>query len=327
MSSFAIFTGTWDGWRKGCKDQGEVTISIEGRWNYGPPDPVTLGAQGLGTTIFTANPFTTYTPAVLVRNLFWRQGSREAGWRYRIGRVTPDQFFASSRHVTPLDTFLPIGSGAFVIALPDSGLGWIGGLYLNDSVNIAACVHDANADRTDFGDLGEGDLFKAVELQFKLLTFTENAGYSKVTFWHTDGTSDGLPLNGSLGPEGWGVYIKMEQELSRDGRLVGVGRWGRSENGSALYERLAGANFVLYDPFCSGRYKRMGFESDVVGLGYTYARQNGVNRDESSVEGLYRFPLLPEMDCTVAYQAIFNPGLDPNNDFGSAISLRFRTTW
>ena len=37
--------------------------------------------------------------------------------------------------------------------------------------------------------------------------------------------------------------------------------------------------------------------------------------------------LFPEMDATVAYQAIFNPGLDPNNEFGSAISLRFRSTW
>ncbi len=45
MSSFAIFTGTWDGWNKGCPCQGEVTISVEGRWNYGPPDPFTLGSE------------------------------------------------------------------------------------------------------------------------------------------------------------------------------------------------------------------------------------------------------------------------------------------
>ena len=231
MSSFMIMTGTWDGFRKGEPCQGEITCSVEGRWNYGPPDPVTLGAQGLGTALFTANPFTTYTPTFLVRNLFWRQGSEEAGWRYRIGRVTPDQFLASSRHITPLDTFLPIGTGAFVIGLPDSGLGWIGGFYLTDRINIVGVVHDANANRTNFGELDEGDLFKAVELQVKILPFTENAGYSKVTFWHTDGTADGQPLNGSTGPEGWGVYIKLEQELTKDGRLIAVGRWGRSDKG------------------------------------------------------------------------------------------------
>lgn len=327
MSSFLILTGTWDGWRKGCPDQGEITCSVEGRWNYGPPDPVALGAAGLGTTLFTANPFTTYTPTFLVRNLFWRQGSREAGWRYRIGRVTPDQFLASSRHVTPLDTFLPIGTGAFVIGLPDSGLGWIGGLYINDRVNLAAVVHDANANRFDMGHLSEGDLFTALELQVKLLPRTKNAGYSKVTLWHSDGTADGQPLNGSTGNQGWGIYFKYEQELTCDGRLIGVGRWGRSYKASAVFERLAGAHLIYYDPFHSGRYERMGFESDVVGVGYDYGRAFNALRDESDVEVFYRFPLFPETDMTIAYQGIFNPGANTTNDFGSAVSLRIRSTW
>lgn len=327
MSSFYIFTGTWDGWHKGELCQGEITTSIEGRWNYGPPDPLTLGAAGLGTTLFTANPFTTYTPAFLVRNLFWRQGSREAGWRYRIGRVTPDQFLATSRHVAPLDTFLPIGTGSFVIALPDSGLGWIGGIYVNDWFNIAAVVHDANANRFNFGRLQEGDLFKALEFQVKLLPLTDNGGYSKVTLWHTDGTATGLPLNGSTGPEGWGVYIKAEQELTQDGRVVAVGRWGRSEKGSALYEKLAGTQLVCYDPLNSGRYDRMGFEADVVGIGFDWGRQTGAMRDESNINTFYRFPLFPDLDATFHYQAIFNPGMNPLSDFGSAISLRLRSTW
>ncbi|MEM8680833.1 MAG: hypothetical protein AAGF97_15905 [Planctomycetota bacterium] len=88
-----------------------------------------------------------------------------------------------------------------------------------------------------------------------------------------------------------------------------------------------GAHLVLYDPLHSGRYERMGFESDVFGLCYDYAKQTGVEREESDVECFYRFPLLPEVDATIAYQAIFNPGLDPNNDFGSAISIRLRSNW
>ena len=47
----------------------EITMSVEGRWNYGPPDPVALGVAGLQTTLFTANPFTTYDPAFLVLHL------------------------------------------------------------------------------------------------------------------------------------------------------------------------------------------------------------------------------------------------------------------
>ena len=244
------FVGTWDGWRKGCPNQGEITLGIDGRWNWGTTDPLTLGNVGLGSLTFTANPFGTYTPTFLVRNLFWRQGSREAGWMYRIGRVTPDAFLNTSRHINPLSTFLPIaGTGAFAMGLPDSGLGMFAGMFVNDCVNVAGVVSDANADRFDFGDIDEGDLFTAVELQVKILPLTENAGYSKVTFWHNDGTKFGNAINGSTGKEGWGVFIKHEQELTCDGRAIAIARWGRSYKDSALYEQQAAASFVLYDPF------------------------------------------------------------------------------
>ena len=71
----------------------------------------------------------------------------------------------------------------------------------------------------------------------------------------------------------------------------------------------------------------MGFLADAVGVASTWGRATGALRDESDVQVLYRFPLFPEMDATIAYQAIFNPGLNPNSDFGSAISLRRRSTW
>ena len=77
----------------------------------------------------------------------------------------------------------------------------------------------------------------------------------------------------------------------------------------------------------SGSFKDMGFNADLAGVAYNRVQPTGVDRDESNVELFYRFSLFPEMDATVAYQMIFNPGLDPTNDFGSAMSLRFRSTW
>lgn len=328
MASFLQFNATWDGFRKRCRNRGEITLGLEGRWNWGTTDPTTLGAVGLGSQTFTSNPFTTYTPTFLVRNLFWRQGSREAGWMYRIGRVTPDQFLSTSQHVTPLLHNLPIaGTGAFAMGLSDSGLGMFGGIFLNDWANIAGVVTDANADRTDFGDLGEGDLFTALELQVKLLPLTEKAGYSKLTFWHNDGTSDGNAINGSTGAEGWGWFFKGEQELSCDGRMIALLRYGKSYNDSALYEKLAAAHLIVYDPFNSGRYKRRGFNADLAGLVYSWVKPAGASRDESNFEAFYRFALFPEMQATVSYQAIVNPALDPTNDYGSAVSLRLRSTW
>ncbi|MGI9472471.1 MAG: hypothetical protein ACR2NZ_13100 [Rubripirellula sp.] len=328
MSTFMTFVATWDGWRKGRPNQGELTIGLDGRWNWGTIDPTTLGARGLGSAGLTANPFTTYTPTFLVRNLFWRQGGQEAGWAYRIGRVTPDQFLSSSRHITPLTTFLPAsGTGAFSMGLADSGLGMMAGLRLNDRANVTGVVSDANADRTNFGKLDEGDLFTAVELQVKILPLTKQAGYSKVTFWHNDGTRNGTAINGSTGREGWGAFIKYEQELTHDGRIIGIGRWGKCSNRSAAWKEQAAAHLLVYDPFSSGRFSKMGFNADLAGVAYNWLLPSNVDRGESNVETFYRFPLFPEVDASLSYQAIINPALDPDNDYGSAFSLRLRSTW
>ena len=213
------------------------------------------------------------------------------------------------------------------MGLPDSGLGMFAGVYVNDWMNVTGVVSDANADRTNFGKLDAGDLFKAVELQVKILPLTEKAGYSKVTFWHNDGTRNGQAINGSTGREGWGVFIKLEQELTHDGRMITIGRWGKCSNQSALYDELVGAHLVYYDPFNTGRFKKMGFNADLAGVAYNWVQPSAVDRDESNVEMFYRFPLFPEMDATLSYQAIINPALDPDNDYGSAFSLRLRSTW
>jgi hypothetical protein len=193
---------------------------------------------------------------------------------------------------------------------------------------VAGLVSDSNADRHEFGDLGAGDFFTAVELQVKILAITEKAGFSKVTFWHNDGTKTGNAINGSTGKEGWGVFIKLEQELSRDGRAVAIARWGRSFRDSALYEHQAGGSFVLYDPFHTGKFDEDFFTGDLFGAAYNWVQPSAPGaRDESNLEFFYRFPLFPETDATLSYQAIFNPALEPNIDSASVFSFRIRSTF
>ena len=50
-------------------------------------------------------------------------------------------------------------------------------------------------------------------------------------------------------------------------------------------------------------------------------------RGESNVEFFYRFPIFPEADAALSYQAIINPALDPNNDSASVFSFRIRSTF
>jgi hypothetical protein len=313
--------GTWAAINRGKPSQGQVFFQIEGRWDYGTAGPTNLGPASLGSLGFTANIYAAYVPAFLpFRNLYWQQGSKEAGWIYRLGRITVDQIFSTSRHISPALTFEPIlGTGPFVIGLADTGWGVAGAWYITDRVGLIGAVSDADSNRQDFVT-PQGNFFTAIELGGQIAPKTDKAGYSKLTLWHTDGTSDGQPINGSLGPPGWGFMLKVENELTADGRAIGILRYGKSYDGSALYRQLAGAHWLLYDPHFFGRIK-----NDLMGVAINWVEpwQSGT-RGETNFEVFYRFPMVPGFDTTPSYQAIFNPALDLGIDFASVFSFRFR---
>lgn len=275
--------------------------------------------------IRTADPFNSYSPTFLLRNFYWQQGSRSAEWIYRLGKITPDQTLGTSYHLNPFQTFLPSGAVGVNAPLPDSGLGAIGIRYLGDRAYVLGLVSDANGDRQNFGDISEGDFFKAIELGYKFRPMTEQAGFSKLTVTHTDGTADGRPSNVSLGPPGWSVAGKLEQELSADGRAIGILKYGRTFNESGLFKHLASGHFLLYDPMIPFVRK---LKNDVVGVGVVWAEPNIPNtRDETAIEVFYRFPLFYQLDVTFSYQSFFNPARNPGVDQASVFSIRARTTF
>jgi hypothetical protein len=321
-SSQANFIGTWEVLERGAPNQGQFYLDIEGRWGYDTTAVVDLGADGLGSAIWTANPFIKYDPTFIVRNAYWHQGSREAGWSYRLGKITPDQILQTSAHISPLATFMPLAStGPFSIAVADSGWGGAGAWYISDRMNVIGVVSDANADRLDRGDIAEGDLFKAIELQYKIAPRTSKAGYSKLTLWHTDGSKDGAAHNGSLGPSGWGFMAKLEQELTDDGRHIGILRYGKGFDDSSLYEKQASAHYLLYDPPIPLQHDLLG-----VGLAWAESGSNGLH-GEYNAEIFYRFPMFPHVDATLSYQSIFKPAFTDDIDQASAITLRLRTAF
>jgi hypothetical protein len=310
---------------RGTPIQGDLTVHAQGRWNYGTTNPEDLGFISLGSALGTANTFAAYEdPSVIVRNLYWQQGSEEAGWAYRIGKITPDAILSTSKHIAAATTFLPTaGVGSFADALPDSGLGVVAAWYINDRIKLLGLFSDANGDREDFGDIGEGDFYVAGELGVKIAPRTPKAGYSKLTFWHTDGTDEGQPANGNLGPDGWGFFLKHEQELTADGRAVAIVRYGKSFNDSAVYEHQVGAHLLYHNPPFIGQIR-----TDLVGVAFNWVQPtNSGGHNEYNVEVFYRFPLFPLVDMTLSYQSVMNPVLDPHNGHASVFSLRLRTTF
>ena len=315
--------GTWEIAKRGKPNQGQLFFHFQGRWDYGTPGPEVLATYNLGSLNGTANTYSAYTPTFLLRNLYWQQGSEKAGWTYRVGKMTPDATLASSAHFNAATAFMPTVAFPFSIALTDSGLGAAATWYVNDRFKILGLVSDANADRFNWGDVTEGDFFSAIEFAAKIAPRTAKAGYSKLTVWHTDETKDGQVVNGHLGPEGWGFFIKHEQELTNDGRAIAILRYGKSYNGTAVYDKQILAHFLLYDPANIGRLK-----NDLLGVGVSWAQANVDGaRAETNVEIFYRFPIFPQVDMTLSYQALINLALDPDNDYASAFGLRLRTTF
>ncbi len=318
------FVGTWDLIDRGKPTQGQLIAHVQGRWDYGTTAPEDLGFVSLASAIGTADTFAKYSPRFVLRNLYWRQGSPEAGWSYRLGKITPDGILSSSAHLDSQLTFLPSGGvSSLAIAFPDSGWGAVGAWYPTDRTALVGLVSDANADRFDTGDIGASDFFVGGEFNVKVAPKTENAGFSKLTLWHTDGTKDGQPINAMTGRSGWGFFGKYEQELTDDGRLVGILRYGRSFNDSAFYEQQAGAHLLFFEPRAITR-----LQNDVVGAAFNWAKATASGtRDEYNLEIFYRFPIVPELDTTLSYQSVINPAFTRDIDHASVFSLRLRTVF
>jgi hypothetical protein len=281
---------------------------------------MSLGPGSLGMLQNTGNTYEMYVPVTIIRNLYYQVGSTKSKGAVRFGKVTIDSILGTTAHNTPNTTFLTFAAtGAFAIALPDSGLGAVGAWHFNDRVKLLGAVTDANGNRFDLGDISEGDFFSALELGVKFAPEAKRVGYSKLTVWHTDGTSDGQPINGSNGPEGWGFYALHEQQLSRNGDAVAVFKYGKSFDDSAYFESQVSGSFLYYDPHFFGSISK-----DVVAVSLNWVDPVAAgSRSESNVEILYRFPLNPRLDMTVSYMGIIDPALDPTNSYASAFSLRF----
>ena len=204
-----------------------------------------------------------------------------------------------------------------------SGLGVVGAWHFNDRVKLLGAVTDANGNRFDFGDIGEGDFFTALDLGVKIWPKTDKAGYSKAIVWHNDGTSDGKPINGSTGKKGWGYYLLHEQEITDDGNTVAVFKYGHAYDGSAFYDSQVSASLLIYEPSFFGS-----ISNDATGISLNWIDPSAEgSRDESNVEVWYRFPLFGGFDTTLSYMAIINPALDHDNDFASAFSIRLVTSF
>ena len=311
----------WDVLNRGEPNMSSVTFHLESRWDWGTSGPMNIGQPSLGMLGSVGNSFDKYVPVTIIRNFYWQTGSTKSKGALRIGKITPDGIYGTTAHFTPNNACLSfVCTGAFVIGVPDSGLGFSGAWHVNDRFKILGGINDANADRYDFGDIGEGEFFKVIDFNVKIWPVTEKAGYSRFTLWQVDEAGGS---NGATGNKGWGYHILLEQELNSDGSLVGVAKYGRSMKASALYKRQAVLALVKYEPDWF-----TGINNDSVGASFSIIRAvfEGAQM-ERNLEFWYKFPLTPNLQTSLHYQGIFKPSLRFDKDYASAWSIRFTTAF
>lgn len=318
------FNTDWALFNRGAPNEFKIFANVEGRFDYGTVGAQNLGFANIGAAGGSANTFSAYDPNFILRQGYFTQGGPEAGWSYRIGKLTVDGALGSSRHINPNATFLSnVATGYFAVGAPDSGLGIAGTYTFNESWSVMGVVSDANADRYNWGDLDAGDLWRAVELRWNTPDSAPIAADAKVAYWYTDATKDGVARNFNTGKAGGGMVAILETELADDGRPVILARYARSFDGAALADEQAGLSFLLYQPIGA-----LDFDSDVLGAAVNWQdpAADGA-RDETQYEVFYRFPVFPQVDATVTYQHIENPAYASEFDSADTWAIRLTTTF
>jgi hypothetical protein len=257
-----------------------------------------------------------------IREAYWQQGSKEAGFLYRIGKFAPDivvgtisQFDSASLDFAPFG-LVTRGSAAF----PDPGFAAAASYFpqgnSKHAPHITVMTGDMNGDRETTGDLGKGQLFYAAEVGFRPFPQTDNAPLWRFTTWYSDAVDPNSVFpNGA--PHGYGVLAKIEQEMSADGNNIVVLNYGKSWNAAAVYEQQATMRFVFKEP-TFGSLEGVFFDGlasltgDRIGIGFGWVSLASSNaRDEYSIDSYYSFQLTPHITMSFDLQYMINPALVP----------------
>jgi Carbohydrate-selective porin, OprB family len=306
------FFGRWDLVNRGGAWPGSLYFATEQRKPYTDTTPAEL-RQSIGSVMGTIDGFN--DQPFLLTNLFWRQGTKEDGFMYQVGRFSPDGIVNVSQYNNPNTNFHPIGLvGSLTISFPAHGYGAAAVLYPSENTFITALISDANGNKRNSGDIGQHEFFKAAEFGYKPNFGGPFEGRHALTVWHVDEREKrGVP-------EGHGIALKLEQDVTRGGNVIAMARYSRSFGGASAYVEQASAYLIVKN--------LLNLESDELGLSAGWADPtNPLFRNEYIAEVFYSLPVTPELDVTASVQVIFNPAANPGDDRAAVGSVRFRKTF
>lgn len=312
-SGMVRFFGKWELLNRGENTSGTLNWKVEHRHGYEDtaPSGFSLNAGDVGVT---AGPFS--DQGLRLTNLYWRQGLGER-WVSYLGFLDVTDFVDVWALASPWTGFsnLTFSTGSASMALPnDATLGAMLGGWLTDRIYVTGGLTDLNADAGSPFDgfetfFDDNEYFKSVELGWT--TSKERFFFDNVhlTLWHVD------EISATGNPDGWGVNFSASTWI--DELWMPFLRGGFAEDGGSLLETSISTGAAI----------NLRNQQDLLGLAANWGQPNestfgpGLD-DQFGVELFYRLQLTQALRVTPSVQLLFDPALNPDDDFVPMFGLR-----
>ena len=312
-SGMARIYGRWDLLNRGGDNNGALNFKVEHRHRYSEIAPSAFSLN-LGNVGVMGGPFN--DNGWRLTNLYWRQGVGDRAVTY-LGFLDATDFVDAYGLASPWNAFtnLAFSTGSASMALPnDATFGAMFGLWATDQIYTVASITDLNSDPTDpfqsaeaFFD--ENEYFKSLEIGWtssKDRFYTDNI---HLTFWHVD------EVEATGTPDGWGVNWSASYWV--DDAFMPFLRGGYTEDGGSLLEASVSAGVAanLFD------------KRDLVGVAANWGQPNETTfgpglDDQFGIELFYRLQVSEGVRVTPSVQLLWDPALNPDEDFAAVFGLR-----
>ena len=305
------FMSSWTLVGRGTEDTGRLVVTGEFRDKIGT-DPASRVGPQLGTLINTTNAFN--DRGWVVRDAFWLQRFYEGKLRVLIGRAdTSDyvglqpmqnvnaQFVNRSFSANPTVPFPGHGPAVGVSYRP------------GDSFYVTGGLANGYATTTQSGmsSISDGDFFYSAEAGWTPRVEGMGAGRYSVMVWRIDARRE----NGFNSPSDDGVTFIAGQQLSN--RLQVWGRYAYAGAETTNIRNLWQAGMGYGGLF--------GSPSNMTGLAASFADpRSNASREEKVVEVFQRIQLSRFTQFTAGFQAVFDPGNNPDEDDFQLLYARLR---
>lgn len=224
--------------------------------------------------------------------------SKETEWFFAVGKIDMSFFFDTNRVAN--DAYRQFTGFALEndlsIPFPDYGsLGFIGRWNPTRNIYVMVGGGDATSDeRVLWGKVTAGSWWELVEAGFTFEPKALGTGNYRITGWHSD-----------RGPgNGFGIGINIDQDLGREW-LVGFFRAGVGDETQTNIETAISGGLSFQEPF--------GRQYDEAGIGISWAQAVDDGRDETYLEGFYRYSFTKRLSVSPFLQIVVDPAENPED--------------